>query len=78
MLDAPDEELSPRIGLWPHDPVAIEFPPFQLDVSGWQLRRDGKPPSSSCWLRAPQPARRRLALAAKNGEARSRPSGSRG
>jgi DNA-binding winged helix-turn-helix (wHTH) protein len=23
--------------------VVIEFPPFQLDVSGWQLRRDGKP-----------------------------------
>jgi predicted ATPase/DNA-binding winged helix-turn-helix (wHTH) protein len=23
--------------------VVIEFPPFQLDVSGWQLRRDGTP-----------------------------------
>jgi hypothetical protein len=27
----------------PRGPVVIEFPPFQLDVSGWQLRRDGKP-----------------------------------
>ena len=27
----------------PRGPVVIEFGPFQLDVSGWQLRRDGKP-----------------------------------
>ena len=24
-------------------PVVIDFPPFQLDLSGWQLRRDGTP-----------------------------------